>query len=180
MFDAILCLLSAASYTLRFAEDLEDVFPHVPFPARVETFREAVRIGREIRAVEPSRASRARRTGRPVSSAPSREPRGALAPSEDDARRDHALRRRLGARHRAPRGGLGFAVSGYRLVPRWLEGRRGLPCDLELVTEFRDLCARVAELLTSSPLRDMVLDAALHETLSCEALGSATDRAGSG
>jgi len=32
VFDAILCLLSATSFTLRFAEDLEDVFPHVPFP----------------------------------------------------------------------------------------------------------------------------------------------------
>jgi len=32
-FDAILALLSATSYTLRFAEDLEDVFPHVPFPS---------------------------------------------------------------------------------------------------------------------------------------------------
>jgi hypothetical protein len=52
VFDAILCLLSAASYTLRFAEDLEDVFPHVPFPAEYKMFQEAVRVGREIRAVE--------------------------------------------------------------------------------------------------------------------------------
>ncbi len=46
IFDAILCLLSARSYTLRFAEDLEDVLPHVAFPARKVTFDEAVRIGR--------------------------------------------------------------------------------------------------------------------------------------
>ena len=52
VFDAILCLLSAHSYTLRFAEDLEDVFPHVPFPARHDVFQDAVRVGREIRAVE--------------------------------------------------------------------------------------------------------------------------------
>src|SRR5262249_47408868 len=38
-FDAMLCLLSAGSYTLRFAEDLEDVFPHVPFPFGHATFR---------------------------------------------------------------------------------------------------------------------------------------------
>src|SRR5215210_6364513 len=50
-FDAILCLLSAASYTLRFAEDLEDVFPHVPFPPGHEALQDAVRIGREIRVV---------------------------------------------------------------------------------------------------------------------------------
>jgi predicted helicase len=52
VFDAILCLLSASSYTRRFAEDLEDVFPHVPFPARHAAFEDAVRVGREIRAVE--------------------------------------------------------------------------------------------------------------------------------
>ena len=51
-FDAILALLSATSYTLRFAEDLEDVFPHVPFPGDHALFLEAVAVGREIRAVE--------------------------------------------------------------------------------------------------------------------------------
>ena len=45
-------LTFGASYTLRFAEDLEDVFPHVPFPARHAIFRDAVRLGHEIRAVE--------------------------------------------------------------------------------------------------------------------------------
>jgi len=52
VFDTILCLLSAKSYTLRFAEDLEDVFPHVPFPTQHATFQRAIRIGREIRALE--------------------------------------------------------------------------------------------------------------------------------
>ena len=52
VFDAILCLLSATSYTRRFAEDLEDVFPHIPFPARHAAFKDAVRIGGEIRAIE--------------------------------------------------------------------------------------------------------------------------------
>ena len=51
-FDAILALLSATSYTLRFAEDLEDVFPHVPFPSNHTLFLEAATLGREIRAVE--------------------------------------------------------------------------------------------------------------------------------
>ena len=52
VFDAMLCLLSARSYTRRFAEDLEDVFPHVPFPARHAVFEDAVRVGREIRTIE--------------------------------------------------------------------------------------------------------------------------------
>jgi hypothetical protein len=80
VFDAILCLLSATSYTLRFAEDLEDVFPHVPFPAQHDTFVEATRIGREIRAVEtfarpPGEAYRQPGFCRVVT-----EPRGAVAP----------------------------------------------------------------------------------------------------
>src|SRR5205814_6509918 len=52
VFDAILCLLSARSYARRFAEDLEDEIPHVPFPARHTVFEDAVRIGREIRSIE--------------------------------------------------------------------------------------------------------------------------------
>jgi hypothetical protein len=51
-FDAMLALLSATSYTLRFAEDLEDVFPHVPFPSGHALFLAAAELGREIRAVE--------------------------------------------------------------------------------------------------------------------------------
>ncbi len=44
VFDAILCLLSAQSYTLRFAEDLEDVFPHVcPSPQARRPFGELPR-----------------------------------------------------------------------------------------------------------------------------------------
>jgi hypothetical protein len=37
---------------LRFSEDLEDVFPHIPFPAQHVAFAEAVRLGREIRVIE--------------------------------------------------------------------------------------------------------------------------------
>jgi Type ISP C-terminal specificity domain len=52
VFDCMLCLLSAKSYTLNFAEDLEDVFPHIPFPAQHKVFLEAAELGSEIRAVE--------------------------------------------------------------------------------------------------------------------------------
>ncbi len=52
IFDAILALLSATSYTRRFAEDVEDVFPHVPFPANHAILMRAVAIGQEIRAIQ--------------------------------------------------------------------------------------------------------------------------------
>ena len=64
-----------------------------------------------------------------------------------------------------------FSVSGYRLVPRWLEARVGLPADLALVRELRDICGRIAELIDLFAEADIVLEATLHETLTREALG---------
>jgi hypothetical protein len=51
-FDAMLALLSASSYTTRFAFDLEDDFPRVPFPPDPEVFGEAARLGARIRDLE--------------------------------------------------------------------------------------------------------------------------------
>ncbi len=173
IFDAILCLLSATSYTLRFAEDLEDVFPHVPFPARHAIFQNAVRIGREIRAVEtfarqPGPAHLRRDFARVAT-----EPRGTVAPVEytDGAITlcDDGSGRITGL----PQWVWDFSVSGYRLVPRWLEARIGLAADLALVRELRDICGRIVELVDLFAEADIVLEATLHETLTREALGLA-------
>ena len=51
-FDAITALLSATSYTSRFAWDLEEAFAHVPFPTSGAVFAEAAQIGAQIRALE--------------------------------------------------------------------------------------------------------------------------------
>ena len=64
-----------------------------------------------------------------------------------------------------------FSVSGYRLLPRWLEARIGIPADLALVRELRDICGRIAELIDLFAQADMVLAATLQETLTREALG---------
>jgi hypothetical protein len=64
-----------------------------------------------------------------------------------------------------------FSVSGYRLAPRWLEARIGLRADLALVRELRDICGRLAELIDLFVRADIVLENALHETLTREALG---------
>jgi hypothetical protein len=48
----IVALLSATSYTRRFAWDLEESFAHIPFPADPDIFADAARIGGEIRALE--------------------------------------------------------------------------------------------------------------------------------
>ena len=82
VFDAILCLFSATSYTRRFAEDLEDVFPHVPFPARYPVFADAVRIGREIRMVETFAREPGEAYRRPGFARVVTQPRGAVTAVE--------------------------------------------------------------------------------------------------
>ena len=171
VFDTILCLLSAASYTLRFAEDLEDVFPHVPFPARHVIFQNAVRVGREIRAVEtfarPPNAAYLRRDFVRLTT----EPRGTVAPVDYEdgaiALCDNGTGRITGLSQAV----WDFSVSGYRVVPRWLESRVGLPADLALMQELRDICGRSAELIDLFVQADIVLQATLDETLTREALG---------
>lgn len=163
VFDAILCLLSAFTYTLRFAEDLEDTFPHVPFPASPETFAQAARLGAEIRAVETfSRPSAPRY--RDVCRLET-EPRGPLASVECE---DGALVLCADGSGRLtglPEHVWRFSVSGYRVLPRWLEARVGQPVDLALVNEIGDICGRIAELIDLFAAADTVLDAALVEPL---------------
>ncbi len=170
VFDAILCLLSATSYTLRFAEDLEDVFPHVPFPAEHAIFLRAAECGREIRAVEtssrqPDAEYRQDRFVRIAS-----EPRGVVAPVEYADGEIRLCGDATGRITGLPQAVWDFSVSGYRLVPRWLEARTGLTADLALVRELRDICARIAELIDLFGEADIVLDATLNETLTREAL----------
>ncbi len=169
-FDAILCLLSATSYTLRFAEDLEDVFPHVPFPAGYATFREALRVGREIKAVETFARQPREAYRRPAFVRVVTQPRGALAAVDyadgEITLCDDGTGRITGL----PAAVWGFAVSGYRVLPRWLEARIGLPADLGFVRELRDICGRIAELIDLFAEADTVLADTLRETLTREAL----------
>jgi len=169
-FDAILCLLSATSYTLRFAEDLEDVFPHVPFPAGHENFQNAVLLGREIRAAEtfarePNEAYR-----RPSFVRVTTQPRGCVAAVEYAEGAITLCSDGTGRITGLPESVWNFAVSGYRLVPRWLDARVGLPADLAFVRELRDICGRIAELIDLFAKADIVLEATLRETLIREAL----------
>ena len=171
LFDAILCLLSATSYSLRFAEDLEDVFPHVPFPAQRATFEDAVRVGRAIRGVEsfarePSERYRSVEFARVVT-----PPRGAVVPVQYVDSSITLCANGAGRITGVPEPVWNFSVSGYRVLPRWLEARVGLDADLALVREFRDICGRVAELIDLFAQADMVLEATLQQTLTREALG---------
>jgi hypothetical protein len=171
VFEAILCLLSARSYTLRFAEDLEDVFPHIPFPARYPTFRDAVRIGREIRAIETFARDPGDAYRRPQLARILTEPRGPLAPVEYNDGAIILCADGTGRVTGIPEAVWSFSVSGYRLLPRWIESRVGLPADLTLVRELRDICGRITELIDLFSEADIVLEATLQDTLTREALG---------
>lgn len=170
VFDAILCLLSGTSYTLRFAEDLEDVFPHIPFPARHAIFQDAVRIGREIRAVETFARPPGAAYSRPDFVRVATQPRGIVAAVDYADSAITLCADGAGRITSLPQAVWNFAVSGYRLLPRWLEARIGLPADLAMVRELRDICGRIAELIDLFAEADIVLEATLRETLSREAL----------
>lgn len=170
VFDAILCLLSATTYSLRFAEDLEDVFPHVPFPAEHEGFENAVRVGGEIRVVEtfarePGDGYRQAGFVRVAS-----EPLGAVAAVDYTDGSITLCADGSGRITGFPQPVWDFSVSGYRLLPRWLEARIGLPADLVLVRELRDICGRIAELIDLFAQADNVLEATLQESMTREAL----------
>jgi predicted helicase len=172
-FDAILALLSATSYTLRFAEDLEDVVPYVPFPSDHRLFLESAALGREIRAVEifarPPRAAFLNPTVARVES----EATEALHASDWGEGELFLCANRTGRISGVSSAVWGFSVSGYRLLFRWLDARQGLPVDHALVTALRDLVGRIAELIDLFARADQLLERALGATLNREAVGLA-------
>ena len=171
VFDAILCLLSATSYTHRFAEDLEDTFPHVAFPADHDVFTRAVAIGCDIREIETF----ARAPDMPQGlCAIASEPTGVVASGVAVGYADGAItlcENGSGRITGIPEPVWRFAVSGYRVLPRWIEGREGVTADLAFVRELRDLAARIAALLHSFDAADLVLADTLADSLTREELG---------
>ena len=155
----------------RFAEDLEDVFPHVPFPSQLTVFRNAVHLGREIRALETFSREPGEAYRQPNFVRIATQPRGMVAPAHYADGEIILCNDGTGRIVGVPQPVWEFSVSGYRLVPRWLEARVGLPADLALVRELRDICGRIAELIDLFARADNVLEATLHETLTREALG---------
>ena len=170
VFDAILCLLSASSYSRRFAEDLEDTFPHVAFPLHHEAFVDATRIGREIRELETfARAPHGAFERRDFVRLET-QPRGPLADTDLTGEALALCADGSGRVTGLPQAVWNFSVSGYRVLPRWLEARIGQPCDQAFMREFRDICGRIAELIELFGQADRVLEATLADSLSREAL----------
>ena len=169
IFDAMLCLLSAQSYTTRFAEDLEDVFPHVPFPANPDDFADAARLGAEIRAVETFARPPADRFSRGVAVAAT-EPTGPLGPALWRDGEIALCADGSGLLRNIPQAVWEFSVSGYRVLPRWLAAREGIAIDAAFIPEVREVAARINELLFLFGEADAILDRTLGDSLNRAAL----------
>jgi hypothetical protein len=170
-FHAILALLSATSYTLRFAEDLEDVFPHVPFPSDHALFLPAAELGREIRAIETfARSPRPAFLPRALARVET-EPGGTLDASDWSEGEFFLCAGHTGRVSGVAKEIWDFSVSGYRLLLRWLDARKGLVADHALITQMRDVVGRIAELIDLFARADTLLIQTLPATLTRDALG---------
>lgn len=167
-FDTVIALLSATSYTRRFADDLEKTIARIPFPADSATFRRGARIGGEIRALatfarDPAPAFRtARLHGRATGITLEVAPLG-RAFLDDGAgagfvplQSDQSLR--LAG---VPQRVWDFAVSGYPVLHRFLAARNGEALDSALQRAILDTVWRLEELLHWFDAADPILARAL-------------------
>jgi len=180
-FDAILALLSATSYTTRHARDLEDDFPHVPFPTTAERFQEAARIGARIRALEgfsdePAAEFRTARLQGDSGGAPLEIPPPSRAFAGDDGRGAVTLVQGTafridGVSQRAWQ----FSVSGYPVLYKWLKAHEGEATTgasgVALLREALDLVARIEELIHHFDAADALLPREDGDTLTRGQLG---------
>ncbi|MDE2583725.1 MAG: hypothetical protein KGL52_18975 [Rhodospirillales bacterium] len=178
VFDAILALLSATSYTTRFAADLEDDFAHIPLPASPDLFAQAAGLGAEIRAlqgfVRPPRAEFRAAGIRGTAT-------GVTLDVPPPARAFRADGRGAGAVLLQADGSLlltdvpepvwKFEVSGYRVLYRWLVARSGEALDQALLRAMLDVVGRLTELVQLYAEADSILLQAIDSPLTRADLG---------
>ena len=166
VFDAILCLLSASTYTLRFAEDLEDEFPHIPLPADHAVFDQAAVLGAQIREIETFARTPSALDDLSFVQLATTPSAGALLHVDEP----HGTTLNLCADGSGTVTGLPeflweFEVSGYPVLQRWMEGRKDLPVNLALFQAFQDICGRIANLTEMFGQADTILAQALNTPL---------------
>lgn len=178
VFDATLALLSATSYTTRFAADLEDDFPHVPLPAEATVFAAAAALGAAIREVEafqrdPAPAHRTARLTGAATGVTLAVPKRAAAFLADGSgagfvplQADQSLR--LAG---VPQRVWDFEVSRYPVLYRWLAARNGEALDTPLLRAILDLVWRLTELVHLCDSADTVLAQAVASSLTRSDLG---------
>ena len=172
VFDCALALLSASTYTTRFAWDLEDDFPHIPFPADARLFRRTAELGARIRALQTFAADpdehffQGRIQGRvagPILDVPS--PRRAFTRQGDDG----TLALTAGGAMRVagvPWRVWEFTISGYPVLYKWLSARRGQPLNATMHRSILGLVARLSHLIYLFDEADALLEEALQAPLS--------------
>jgi hypothetical protein len=181
VFDAVTALLSATSYTKRFAWDLEEAFPHVPFPMSGAIFDQLTAVGSEIRLLEtfarpPAEAHRfARLIGRAANASLDVPPLGRAWQDGADGRGNIKLQSdgplmlsNIATRVWA------FEVSGYRVLHRWLHARNGEPLDAALQRAALDIAWRIEELLHWFDIADPLLAQAIARPMTTDELGLGT------
>lgn len=162
VFAYVYGLLGAPGYQARFADELAQGFPRVPFPVDAGAFRRVAELGAKLLAVHqlPSPTGKARLTGSPgpILARPSRQggrlqvsPAGFVEPVTEAAWR--------------------YSVSGYRVIERWLRARAGL--DLARDFDLIDQLHRVVDAVEASVRLGGQLDAALARVLDGETVGTA-------
>lgn len=180
VYDAVLALLSASSYTTRFAHDLEDDFPQVPVPADAGLFDRAAGIGASIRELQGFR----RQAGERFRTARLDGDAGGATLDIPTPARAFSGEARMGAIALLPKAALRivgvserawqFNVSGYPVIYKWLKGRAGEALHGEsgvaLLRGALDLVWRVEELLALYDEADEVLRDALPLTLTRDEL----------
>jgi len=178
VFDAILALLSATSYTTRFAADLEDDLPHVPLPGVYATFANAAALGAAIRGLEgfsnePSTAYRRARLTGTATGVTLAVPTPARAYLADGSGSGVVLLQADGSLRISgvPERTWTFEVSGYRVMYRWLAARNGEALDAALLRAALDLVWRITELYHLFDSADSVLDQAVTSPLTRTDLG---------
>jgi Type ISP C-terminal specificity domain/N-6 DNA Methylase len=175
VYDAVLALLSSTSYTTRFAHDLEDDFPNIPFPAEGALFTKVAAIGARIRAVQ----GLVEKTGAPFRKAKLEGdaigktldvPTPARAWAGDDGSGAVSLVadgsfRMTGVSERVWK----FNVSGYPLLYKWLKARSGESLHGDsgatLLRQALDVAWRIEELLALYDSADELLSATLDKSM---------------
>ena len=176
VFDATLALLSATTYSTRFGRDVEDDFPHVPFPADVGVFHRASGLGARLRALQgfadPAPEYRsARLTGQASGPlldlpTPSRAWVGGGDVGAVSLLRDQSLRLD-NVSAKAWR----FSVSGYQVLYRWLRARNGEQLDRTLQRAILDTVGRIEEIVALCDCADEVLELSVARSLSRASIG---------
>ena len=179
IFDSILALLSAASYTTRFARDLENSFPCIPFPADLGVFRQTVKTGGLIRALQTFESNPDKRffAGR-IEGCSDKTcfSMNATVPLKKDLKMgvlSGQITLDLAKGEGLFLAGIPlkvweFSVSGYPVLSRWLCARRGQAIDAALCRSVLDLVARINQLLHLFGQADSLLEDSLSNPLSFE------------